>query len=45
MSKDQINLNSASTNHNVSGFKVIEVNITDNSSNLYAVVTPVKMKD
>ncbi|WP_419887499.1 hypothetical protein ACN6MT_18835 [Neobacillus niacini] len=29
---------------NVDGFKVLEINVTDPTENLYAVVTPIKMK-
>ena len=31
-------------NNGGNGFKIIEINISDPSENLFAVVTPVKMK-
>lgn len=46
--KVQINNNviklSTKTESNVDGFKVVEINVIDPTENLYAVVTPVKMK-
>ncbi|QOR68144.1 hypothetical protein IM538_08555 [Cytobacillus suaedae] len=42
---NQLNTMITNKDNNGTGYKVVEVNVKDSSQNLYAVVTPVKLKD
>ena len=45
MNGNQINTILNNKNNNGYGYKVVEINVKDTTQSLYAVVTPVKMKD
>jgi hypothetical protein len=45
MNVNQSNQSMPSEISYVSGYKVIEVNVSNNTDQLYAVVTPVKIKE
>jgi hypothetical protein len=45
MNKNQTTNNSTKDTSYVSGYKVIQINMNTSTDNLYAVVTPVKMKE
>ncbi|WP_456275179.1 hypothetical protein [Bacillus sp. AK128] len=44
MSSNQTNSSSSSKICTDSGYKIVQINMSDSTENLYAVVTPVKIK-